>query len=173
MTVSSYSIRRAEPAELARLPELERAAARRFVASSHPHAAEMPPLDVDTLEAAHAAAGVWVVVAGDALVGFVAVEPMGADRFVLELDVHPGHAGHGLGARLLEAAATDARNAGATRLLLRTFVDVPWNAPYYARLGFVALAEHETPPEVCARVVHERAVGLDPARRLTMARVLG
>lgn len=36
----------------------------------------------------------------------------------------------------------EARHRGYEELTLRSYADVPWNAPFYARLGFV-----ETEPE--------------------------
>ncbi|MBH2904532.1 GNAT family N-acetyltransferase, partial [Serratia ureilytica] len=63
----------------------------------------------------------------------------------------PGHlaewggagAGHRLGGarRLIGAVAEEAKRQGAARLTLTTFIDVPWNAPYYRRLGFRPLAD--------------------------------
>jgi hypothetical protein len=32
--------------------------------------------------------------------------------------------------------AEEAKRQGAGRLTLTTFIEVPWNAPYYRRLGF-------------------------------------
>jgi hypothetical protein len=37
--------------------------------------------------------------------------------------------------------ADHARTLGLTSLTLTTFRDVPWNAPFYAKLGFEYVAE--------------------------------
>lgn len=42
----------------------------------------------------------------------------------------------GVGRRLIGAVAEEAKRQGAGRLTLTTFIEVPWNAPYYRRLGF-------------------------------------
>lgn len=53
-----------------------------------------------------------------------------------EIDVVPEHAGNDLGRRLIRAVIAQTREAGLARLTLTTFRDVPFNAPFYARLGF-------------------------------------
>jgi hypothetical protein len=46
---------------------------------------------------------------------------------------------------------------------------VAWNAPFYARLGFVVVARDDWPPAIAAIVAGEAARGLDPAARVVMA----
>lgn len=43
---------------------------------------------------------------------------------------------------LVRAAMSSAAERGHTKMTLRTYADVPWNAPFYASCGFV-----ETSPE--------------------------
>ncbi|HMT34071.1 MAG TPA: hypothetical protein PKA99_15695, partial [Dermatophilaceae bacterium] len=43
---------------------------------------------------------------------------------------------------------------------LRTFTHVPWNGPYYERLGWRVLPEAECGPQMRALAEHERAIGL-------------
>jgi GNAT superfamily N-acetyltransferase len=73
------------------------------------------------------------------IVGFVHVlEPEGETTAHLEqISVLPSYGRQGHGRRLLRAAMSEARRRGHERLTLRTYKDVPWNAPFYARLGFV------------------------------------
>ena len=60
-----------------------------------------------------------------------------AQRLYLEeLDVAPSHAGQRIGARLIEQVMARAAQEGIAEVVLSTFRDAPWNAPYYARLGF-------------------------------------
>ena len=49
----------------------------------------------------------------------------------------------GVGRALIVAVARWAKGCGDTDLVLSTFRDVPWNAPYYERLGFVEVSEAE------------------------------
>jgi hypothetical protein len=47
---------------------------------------------------------------------------------------------------------------------------VPWNGPYYARLGFRELSEAERGPELTELMAQEERHGLDPAERIAMRR---
>lgn len=69
------------------------------------------------------------------VVGFVHV--LVIDGHHLEqLSVHPSHGRRGIGRELIEAALSEARERGYTQVTLRTYADVPWNAPFYASCGF-------------------------------------
>ena len=59
------------------------------------------------------------------------------------------------------------------QVTLTTFRGVPWNMPFYARLGFEELPRAEWPPPLRAIVADEAARGLDPERRVVMIRTLG
>lgn len=77
---------------------------------------------------------------GPAVVGFAHV--LEVDRFahLEQLSVTPEHGRRGFGRRLVEAALHEARTRGYRRVSLRTYAEVPWNAPFYARLGFTEAA---------------------------------
>jgi hypothetical protein len=53
---------------------------------------------------------------------------------------------------------------------LTTFRDVPWNMPFYARLGFEIVPPEQVGPALFAIVEGETRRGLDPARRVVMRR---
>ncbi|MFI1995803.1 GNAT family N-acetyltransferase [Actinoplanes sp. NPDC020271] len=89
-----------------------------------------------------------------------------------QVSVDPVAAGRRLGAALVERAVTWARDHGSPALTLTTFADVPWNAPYYERLGFRRLADAEVTPELRAIRAEEAAHGLDVWPRLAMRRDL-
>lgn len=57
-------------------------------------------------------------------------------------------------------------------MTLTSFALAPWNAPYYARLGFVVISAAEQPPELreIRRIEAER--GLDTWPRVAMRRQL-
>jgi GNAT superfamily N-acetyltransferase len=70
------------------------------------------------------------------IAGFVHVLEVDRHAHLEQLSVSPEHGRRGYGRKLVEAAMTFARDRGHDRMSLRTFVDVPWNAPFYERLGF-------------------------------------
>jgi GNAT superfamily N-acetyltransferase len=113
----------------------------------------------------------WVALAGDAPVGFAHVEVFSTRAAHLEeIDVHPAHGRRGLGTRLVAAVCEWAARSGYRELTLTTFRDVPWNMPFYARLGFQEVPTEELSSELMAVVRDETRRGLDPARRVVMRR---
>ncbi|MPQ96589.1 GNAT family N-acetyltransferase [Modestobacter sp. I12A-02628] len=128
---------------------------------------EPPPLAV--LAEAQRAGRLWVsTAAGDEPVGYVLTGVLDGTGHVEQLSVHPGHGRQGRGRALIAVAGDRARVLGLEALTLTTFRDVPWNAPYYARLGFVVLDPGEWTPGVRAVREHEAALGLDAWPRVVM-----
>jgi GNAT superfamily N-acetyltransferase len=108
----------------------------------------------------------------DAALGFVRLEMLDGDPHVEQVSVHSDCAGRGIGAALLAAAEQLARARGHRRMTLTTFRDVPWNGPYYTRLGWSTLRAADLPPELAATRQHERDLGLDEWPRQAMAKNL-
>ncbi len=105
------------------------------------------------------------------LIGFIVTEPHGRDLHIWELDVHPDWQGRGVGSALLRGAMIDARNSGFGALTLTTFAEVPWNAPFYRRMGFVDIdaANH---PRLADELAREHDQGMPPGSRVAMIRDL-
>lgn len=72
--------------------------------------------------------------------GFIAVQVQGAIGTSPNCR-SPALQRQGVGRRLIGAVAEEAKRQGAGRLTLTTFIEVPWNAPYYRRLGFRPLED--------------------------------
>jgi GNAT superfamily N-acetyltransferase len=165
---TTYEIGQARPEELAHLPEIERRACDRFL--QLPFTAELPlhltpPAD---FESGRRAGLLWVArVAGGPPVGFALVEDLGTELHLEELDVLPGHGRRGLGRRLVGAVCLWATAHGRP-LTLCTFRDVPWNAPFYARMGFRELPPEEWSPALARRIRAEAAHGLRAELRVAM-----
>ncbi|TDC34898.1 GNAT family N-acetyltransferase [Micromonospora sp. KC213] len=132
--------------------------------------ADAPPLDLDTLGECQRAGRVWVVEADDRQIAFAAVRLVDGCAHVQQLSVHPGYARRGLGRRLLDHVAGWAAGQGLSALTLTTFRSVPWNAPYYARCGFVALSPAQLDPDLAQVLAAEAALGLDMGERVAMRR---
>lgn len=82
------------------------------------------------------------------------------------------HARQGVGAALIEHLAATARAENRPALTLTAFRDVPWNGPYYQRLGFVILAPCDQGPGLAALVRREAATIPGNAPRVAMRRAL-
>lgn len=79
--------------------------------------------------------------AGDErLVGFAHVLDLDGHAHLEQIAVLPERTRRGIGPQLLARSCRQAVERGFDRLTLRTFADVPWNAPFYARHGFEVLA---------------------------------
>jgi GNAT superfamily N-acetyltransferase len=160
-------LRSARPEEIETIRALERASAQRFVGLMDALAADEPS-PATVLAARIADGGLVVAVEHQAIAGFAMFRPVEDRLYVEQIDVLPAFAGRRLGAALLDAVSERARTLGLAGLALSTFRDVPWNAPYYRRLGFVAL-ETLTLGLLAVRAEH-LARGLDESQRLFMAR---
>ncbi|HHL2325522.1 TPA: hypothetical protein ACQ3Y4_005391 [Pseudomonas aeruginosa] len=77
-----------------------------------------------------------------------------------------------MGRRLLERAVTYAHASHCRALTLTTFCDVPWNAPFYARLGFQRLTWQEAGERLRAILGHEQEIGFAADSRCAMRLVL-
>jgi GNAT superfamily N-acetyltransferase len=98
-------------------------------------------------------------------VGFALVKMLADDLPHLEeIDVHPTHGRRGLGTALVRAVCEWATASGYVMLTLTTFRAVPWNLPFYGRLGFVEIPRETLRPELSA----EAHRGLDPDTRVVM-----
>ena len=145
----AFVIRPASPADLPLLAPLELRAAQRFAVSLHPDACHLPPFDIGELAVLQRAGTVWVAVSeGDELLGFAIAGRLGPDAYLHELDVESAQARRGIGRALIRSVAAWAREQGDSSLVLSTFRDVPWNGPYYERLGFAVVPESQHTPEM-------------------------
>jgi GNAT superfamily N-acetyltransferase len=88
-------------------------------------------------------------------VGFAAMDYVDAKPFLHQLSVRPAWGRRGIGRQLIAAAIDWARPQG--ELWLTTYRHVPWNGPWYARLGFIESDAAEWGPTLRSLVADERA----------------
>ncbi len=165
-------IRPARAEDLVAMQLVERAAGEPFRALGMNEIAddELPP--IEHLAQYQQAGRAWVAVVDDEVVAYLVLDVVADAAHIEQVSVDPRHGRQRIGQRLIETAADWAGARGLHELTLTTFADVPWNAPYYALLGFTALTETELSPELAAVRQTERARGLDRWRRVAMCRVL-
>jgi GNAT superfamily N-acetyltransferase len=168
-TTAMATVRLARLADIPRLQEVERQAATRFAAIGLPQATALPIMDAASHAAAIEDGRVLVALGGDDVpIAFAMIEAFGGAVHLREIDVVPEAQGLGLGRRLIERIIADARAAGARAVTLTTFRDVPFNAPYYMRLGF-RVVDEAADERLAALRATERAAGVDVAPRVAMA----
>ncbi|MER6664045.1 GNAT family N-acetyltransferase [Amycolatopsis japonica] len=163
-------IRLATPEDLPALQDIERAAGEPFRALGMAAIADDDPPSIADLTAFQCDGRAWVWDAGDGPVAYLLAEVVDGHGHIEQVSVHPDHARRGLGRRLIENAAEWASREGFAGLTLTTYAEVPWNAPYYARLGFATLDEESLTEGLRAVRAHEIARGLDAWPRVTMRR---
>ena len=178
-----YTIRLAKETDVNELPEIERAAAQQF----SPYLGWLG-ISADILEGlvsqsfllkAQSDNRLWVAVekrpveksvegSVEKPVGFVVIKFLPRSCFVVELDVHPEYGRMGIGSALIETCCNSARNRGFQEVLLTTFRKVPWNIPFYQRLGFEVLPSKAWSQEIRAIVDHEARYGFARNKRVVM-----
>ena len=125
--------------------------------------------------AEHAAEGnlLVAVAPGGAVAGFAAFWPFDGLAHLCELDVHPDHAGRGLGRRLIAAGEAWARARAMPALTLATFIKEPWSGRFSDRLGFVHYPEDQWGEGHHAIWRNQLDSALDCSRRFLMIKRLG
>lgn len=167
-------IRLATRDDAAAMAAVEAAAAQRFRAIGMPEIADAEPTDrADVLMRIDAGRAYVALDLRDACVGFAFYRLLDAQRLYLEeLDVAPSHRGQRIGARLIERVTARAVEDGIAQIVLSTFREPPWNAPYYRRLGFADIDDAALDDALREIRAHHVARGLDETRRVFMRRVL-
>jgi GNAT superfamily N-acetyltransferase len=166
-------VRPAATGDLGGLAAIERSAGERFREVGLEAVADDEPLPVEVLARAAAEGRAWVAELGGVVVGYAVGERLAADppqHHLEQVSVVPTAGGRGVGAALVEAVVGWAQGDGGSSLTLTTFTAVPWNGPWYERLGFEVVAPGQLDEVLAAVVAHEATLGLDPRTRSVMRR---
>lgn len=102
------------------------------------------------------------------IIGFAAIRTVGRELHLAELSVARAHQRCGVGSLLIRAMMIDARNSGYRAITLNTYRDVAWNAPFYARFGFVEVENFEGRAHLAESREGAIALGLPMDRRCAM-----
>ena len=105
----------------------------------------------------------------DLPIGFLSAEMFYDELHIWELSVHLDWQRGGIGRQLIACAVEDAKAQNLASITLTTFIDVPWNAPYYSRLGFQVLDRHRLAPRLARRASAGSPTGLCPGNTLRHA----
>lgn len=135
--------------------------------------ADDPPLSSDELAAYTEAGLAWVATDSSGRpTAYILLREVDGWAHIEQVSVHASHARRRLGQALVEQAGYWAAEANLRGLTLTTFADVPWNGPYYSRLGFEPVPEDRWSPGLREIVAEEAAHGLDAWPRVVMKRPL-
>ncbi|MEU7227617.1 GNAT family N-acetyltransferase [Streptomyces chrestomyceticus] len=162
-------VRTAVPRDLPVLRDIERAAGEAFRTVGMERIADDEPPSLPELARYQEAGRALVACSAPdgAPLAYLLWEPVDGCAHIEQVSVHPDGARRGFGRALIERARQD---SGLPSVTLTTFADVPWNAPYYARLGFRVLDEADLTQGLRAIRRREAELGLDRWERVCMRR---
>jgi len=168
----SYKVVPASSEHVSMLPAIERSAAAVFG-----DAVPAELLEHVTPESVFLAAQrdgtLWVALwADDQPIGFARVVVTGARVHLAELDVLPAHGRRGVGTALVRAIDDWACSGHFSEITLTTYRDLPWNAPFYARLGFTFVPESDWDADTRRRFEEEAGLESERPRRVVMRKRL-
>ena len=127
----SYTIRRAMPSDAPTLTDCIKAAYAEYARQG----IDLPPVSEGVLMDIRDN-DVWVAADGAHILGGVILSTRGETADLMNIAVHPGAAGRGVGRALMQAALKAARAAGHTTADLATHRDMPQNVALYEHLGW-------------------------------------
>ncbi len=166
-----YTIRFGKPLDIPNLIAADRAASELFRPTGLiPSMATIPesipvPILTDAINTG------MVLVAADkaGAVGFALCQIFAPYLYLHQLSVTPEHGRKGIGRRLVQRVFLLAENNKCSSVVLSTFRDVPWNAPFYASLGFKELPRRKLVDWMLG-IEQEQSKMLDTTKRCFMRR---
>ena len=170
---AAVAVRRAQPADIESMQQIEIAAGSLFAEIGMHDVAEDGAHETELLAEYIADGRAWVAEEDGAVGGYALIDILDAQAHLEQVTVHPQYSRRGIGRVIIDHVAEWARGQGYTAMTLLTLRDVAWNGPYYRRLGFVDLPDAEMGPELAALRAHEAVLGLDVALRGAMRLSLG
>jgi GNAT superfamily N-acetyltransferase len=168
------AIRVARADEMTALQGIERTAGRCFADIGMADVADEPPLPVDLLLSYQQAGRAWVAVnADDRPIAYLIAAVVDGNAHIDQVSVHPSFAGRRVGRSLIDHVAGRARAQRLDAVTLTTFLDVPWNGPYYLRCGFRVVPDEAMGPGLAALWAEEQARWSGRHPRVAMFRPAG
>jgi GNAT superfamily N-acetyltransferase len=168
----NYQIRLAGIDDLPALPAIEQRAGQQFAEVGLGDIGNLT-LPMETLIEAKEEGRVWVIATTAAeIIGFALVSVKRESLHLEEIDIDPAHSRQGLGRALISAICHWAKANGFKAMSLATFRDIPWNAPYYERLGFRIIPVSQLADDLIEVREAEARLGLPMNQRVIMVKPL-
>ena len=165
----TFKIKLADTGHLASIPGIEHDATTLFSEEDLPAPIRYQVTEPDHARDALERKMLWVATADDdQAVGFALADIVDGQAYLEALAVTPRFGRRGIGAELVQAVIEWAREQAYASLMLVTFRHLPWNAPFYARLGFSPVDPSEHGPGVKGLIEEEGANGINVADRVVM-----
>jgi len=161
-------VRKALAEDLPCIPQIEKEAAALFSAYGYEAAVLADLTTLNELQNALEKGLLWVAEDQSHVVGFAFAETILSGLILSEVDVLPSSGRKGIGKALVENVMDHAQLYGCKCLFLTTYKNIPWNMPFYKKLGFKVLPENEYPADINMIVNREHNYGLDKSVRVVM-----
>ena len=167
--MTAISIELAGREHLSAIPAIELAASAIFPEADLPPEIRYLVTEDELLHEAQSEARLWVALTDERTpVGFAMADIVDGGAHLDEMDVMPEFTRQGIGSRLVRTLVDWARSCDYPALTLITFRHLPWNAPFYERMGFVSMATSEIGSELAELLQEEGIAGIDVNQRVCM-----
>ena len=166
------TIRPARTDDLEEIRRIEMRAGQLFADIGMQDIADHPPPAIDELQRYVDDGRAWVAEVDGQVAGFALADIIDGHGHLEQLSIDPSSARRRIGRDLIDEVEQWAAQQGYAELTLTTFKDVPWNGPYYTRLGFEAVTQANLTPALLDLLAVEAEHGLDPAQRVVMSRAV-
>ncbi len=170
---AEYSIRRAHSWDIPLLEYVERSAAEIFRTVDLGFLADGDTLDPAALQAMAHANHLWVATNRfDQPIGFAGGEYLSGNFHIVEISVAKEFQGKGVGKALMTTMVEHITREGYKSVTLTTYRTLPWNGPWYSRLGFYEVNPHDMGRDYLDLLASEAQHGLDVRSRCVMRKIL-
>ena len=106
------------------------------------------------------------------IVGFLSGQEVATEFHLQEVSVRAEYQGRSIGRTLIETALQHVTKKGLLSATLTTFAEVPWNAPFYKKLGFEVIENHGLSARLSNLLLAEASHGLPRDKRCAMRKRL-
>jgi len=164
------TVRVAVPEDASLLASIESSAAQAFrVLEGLSWLADSPPMPIERHLEFIKHSTCWLAIdAENRPQGFLSANRYGRDLHIHELSVRHTMQGQGIGRQLVQVAQAFVEVNGLHALTLTTFKHVPWNAPFYARLGFQIESDQQVDERLSTLLSEEYEHGFPVGSRCAM-----
>lgn len=156
--LSDFLVRPGQDRDIPLLADIEQAGDQLFPAGRLPDTLTTFPLP--RLKYAAFMRLLFVAERNESLVGFAVSSRVRDYLHLNQVSVHPDAGRRGIGRRLVETIIAKSVELELKGVTLSTFADIPWNGPFYTKIGFRPITLQDDLPELKEMVAKETKFGL-------------
>lgn len=168
MTTQPRIFRLGTAKDVGKLQAIEIRAGEIFRGIGMPDIADAPPTEDTVFQKAINEELLFVVTVNNVPAGFALMINHGDNSHLHQISIDHCFLGQGIGSALLLHIINVCHTIGYKYITLSTFIDVPWNLPFYQKHGFSRLPNDNLPPQLVAIRQHESDSGLIMSERTLM-----